>query len=53
MKAPVVPSNAMTLGPFLTLLLMLRSRSPRSEPARRQGPTLPPGCALVVRYASR
>ncbi len=40
------------LGPELTLLTMLRRRSPRRD-RRWQGPTLPPGCVMLVRYVSR
>jgi hypothetical protein len=41
------------LGPMLTLLMMLRSRSSHHDRTRWQGPTLPPGCVMVVRYVSR
>lgn len=41
------------LGPMLSLLTMLRRRSPRRDRSRWQGPTLPRGCVMVVRYSSR
>jgi hypothetical protein len=41
------------LGPMLTLLTMLRRRTPRRDRPRWQGPTLPRGCVMVVRYVSR
>ncbi|MGA3054607.1 MAG: hypothetical protein ABSD63_10400 [Candidatus Korobacteraceae bacterium] len=37
----------------LTLLKMLRRRTPRRDRHRWQGPTLPPGCVMLVRYVSR
>ncbi len=37
----------------LVLLAILRSRSSRHDRMRWQGPTLPPGCVMVVRYSSR
>ena len=40
------------LGPMLTLLTMLRRRSPHRDRSW-QGPTLPRGCVMVVRYTSR
>ncbi len=39
-------------GQILKLLMRLRIHSSRNR-ARCQGPTLPPGCVMVVRYASR
>jgi hypothetical protein len=41
------------LGPMLTLLMMSRSRGSRHHRVRWQGPALPPGCVMVVRYESR
>jgi hypothetical protein len=41
------------LGPMLTLLTMLRRRTSRRDRPRWQGPTLPRGCVMVVRYMSR
>ncbi len=41
------------LGPMLKLLMMLRPRNSRHTRAHWQGPTLPLGCVMVVRYASR
>jgi hypothetical protein len=41
------------LGPMLTLLTMLRRRTSRRDRPRWQGPTLPRGCVMVVRYVSR
>jgi hypothetical protein len=38
---------------MLTLLTMLHSRSSRRDRRHWQGPTLPPGCVMVVRYVSR
>jgi hypothetical protein len=41
------------LGPMRRALTMLRHRSPRRDRPRWQGPSLPPGCVLVVRCVSR
>ena len=41
------------LGPMLKLLTMLRRRSPQLDRHHWQGPTLPRGCVMVVRYSSR
>ena len=40
------------LGPLLTLLTMLRYR-PRRNRVHWQELSLPPGCVLAARYASR
>lgn len=66
MKARIAVGSAMALGPFLTLIrrrrtwrrclqvqMMLLHRSPRPDCHRWQGPTLPPGCVMVVHYSSR
>jgi hypothetical protein len=45
--------RVVTPGPMLRLLMMLLSRNSRRERLRWQGPTLPPGCVMVVRYVSR
>ena len=37
----------------LTLLAMLCGNSPRRDRDHWQGPSLPPGCVMVVRYTSR
>ena len=39
--------------PVLALLLMLRNRRPRNSRMRRRELSLPPGCVLAARYASR
>jgi len=68
-EASFAPPRVVTLGPMtsgvsatrrtgawwdgLTQLMTLCSRSSRHDRMRWQVPTLPPGCVMVVRYASR
>lgn len=41
------------VGLPLMLFQMLRSHPSRRERHRWQGPTLPPGCVVIMRYQSR
>jgi hypothetical protein len=42
-----------TPGPMLVLLAMLRGRRPRNHRIHGRELSLPPGCVLAARYASR
>jgi hypothetical protein len=52
-KACASQPAMVNLGPMLKLMMMLRRRNSRHTRAHWQGPTLPLGCVMVVRYASR
>ena len=53
MKTQIVSTNAITLGPFLALLLTLRHLAPNGDQGRQPGPVLPRGAVLAVRCVSR
>ncbi len=51
--SPHVSTHAITLGPFLTLLLTLHNRSSWIERDWWQGSATPRGAVLAARYVSR
>jgi hypothetical protein len=53
MKTQIVSTNAITLGPFLALLLTLRHGTPHSDSVRQPSAGLPKGAVLAVRCVSR